>query len=142
MQLVFENFETTLSEANQDLFKETVKKAFAIVDNAEYIENYKQVKGLVTRDNIGTITVYTDDYPEEFYIDLNVKINPKGSVADAHENSLYIEVLSKESAEENEIEYMEDNDQFTKEEKDTYELGKTVQWYLPLGDSGYWYCLK
>lgn len=142
MQLVFENFETTLSEANQDLFKETVKKAFAIVDNAEHIENYKQDKGLVTRDNIDTIRVYTDDYPDEFYIDLTTPVNPKGSVADGNENYLYMEVLSKESAEENEREYMYGNDQFTVEERESYEIGKTVQWYSPLGDSGYWYCLK
>ena len=141
MRLVFENFEH-VTDAYKDQYAEAVRRVSALVENVNDLENYKGDLGLVTKENIETIKVYGDDYADEFYIDLNTPVNPKGSVADGHEKYLYIEILTAESAESNEREYMSGNSSFTKEERENYKLGETVQWYKPLGESGYWYTLK
>ena len=141
MKLIFENFEH-IKSIEVDTYAEAVKRINALVENVNDLENYKGDKGLITIDSIDTITVYGDDYADEFYIDFNTPVNPKGSVHDGHENKMYLEILTAKSAEENEREYMYGNNLFTREERENYKLGETVQWYLPLGNSGYWYTLK
>ena len=63
------------------------------------------------------------------------------SDVDTNDKFLSIEVLTADEAEYNEREYMDSNDSFSDEEKANYLLGVTVQWYLPLGNSQYWYRL-
>ena len=141
MKLIFENFEH-ITVVDKDQYAEAVRRANALVTNIKYLENYAGSKGLITKEDIDTITVYGDDYADEFYIDFNTPVNPKGLVHDGHEKKMYLEILTAKSAEENEREYMYGNNLFTREERENYKLGETVQWYLPLGESGYWYTLK
>lgn len=140
MELVFKNFEH-ITDAYKDQYAEAVRRASAFVENIAYVENYAGQKGMMTADSIERIVVYGDEYPDEFYVDTTHIINPKGSVHEGHEKYLYLEILTAESAELNERECMLDNS-YTDEEKANYKLGETCQWYLPLGNSGYWYTLK
>ena len=140
MKLIFENFEH-VTDAYKDQYAEAVRRASALVENVNDLENYKGDKGLITKDNIETIIVYGDDYADEFYINFNTPINPTGSVQVGHEKYMYLEILTAESAEQNELEYMRDS-RFTAEDRANYKLGETLQHYLPLGNSGYWYTLK
>lgn len=138
MNFVFENFET-INNSEADTYAEAVRRALALVDNIADVENYKGEVGKIKIDMIDKITVYGNDYADEFYIDFNEKVNPEHP---AWETAIYLEILTSESAEENEIEYMNGNTAFTNDERCNYKLGETVQWYKPLGKSGYWYCLK
>lgn len=140
MQLVFENFEH-VTDAYKDQYAEAVRRASALVENIADVENYAGNKGMMNKDSIERIVVYGDDYADEFYIDTTHIINPKGSVAEGHEKYLYLEILTAESAESNELEYMQDI-RFTEEDRANYKLGETLLHYLPLGNSGYWYTLK
>ena len=138
MKLVFDNFDEMDERALKD-FQESVAKAYAISKNAEDLMNYQDIKGVFSHHDIDTIDCYGDDYANEFYITMNKSV---GSELPTNDRILYIEVLNEAEAEENEREYMQGNTSFTKEERENYKLGETVQWYYPLGDTGYWYCLK
>lgn len=138
MKLVFDNFHK-IREYDLVDFQNSVEKAHAIVENVKDLMDYNDNKGVFTLNDIEEIICYGDDYANEFHITMNKSV---GSKLPTNDNYLYIEVLNEAEAEENEREYMNDNTSFTKEEQENYELGKTVQWYFPLGDTGYWYCLK
>lgn len=141
-QLIVENFETGISLTDLELYTEGMRKAKALLDNFKVLDTYEDGVKLGDVCNGWEITkVVMDfmDYADEFYLYADHEIN-KGHKG--WEDCLSIEVVSKTVAEENEREYMDDNENFTDEEKANYELGKTVQWYQPLGKSEYWYILK
>lgn len=132
MKLIFNNFE---DNTEAELLK-SVKRAHALVDNLKDLENYEGQKPY-TKGNVKEITFYCDDYADECYVTIDTD---KVNVTDVSKH-VHVEILTKDEAESNEREYMS-QDRFTAEDRANYKLGVTLQHYLPLGDSGYWYTLK
>ena len=137
MKYVSDDFEK-LYDSDVEKFQEAIAKAYAIEHNAEYLSTYKDRLGVFSEHDIVAIKQYGDDYADEFYIEMAKSVE---SSTDTNDKILYIEVLTADEAEYNEREYMDDNDSFSDEEKANYLLGVTVQRYLPLGKSQYWYRL-
>ena len=137
MKYVIDDFEK-LYDSDVEKFQEAIAKAYAIEHNAEYLSTYKDRLGVFSEHDIVAINQYGDNYADEFYIEMAKSVE---SSTDTNDKILYIEVLTADEAEYNEREYMDDNDSFSDEEKANYLLGVTVQWYLPLGKSQYWYRL-
>lgn len=132
MKIIFEDVEDISYPTDVEQYAESFKRAMAISENLESIENYEDEVGTLNPNNVKSIVVYGSNYSDEFYID----------PVDTNKRELYLEVLTKTEAESNEREYIRGNTGFTKEERENYKLGETVQWYKPLGSSGYWYTLK
>ena len=113
MKYVIDDFEK-LYDSDVEKFQEAIAKAYAIEHNAEYLSTYKDRLGVFSEHDIVAIKQYGDNYADEFYIEMAKSVE---SDIDTNDKILYIEVLTANDAE------------------------VTVQEYLPLGKSLYWYRL-
>lgn len=137
MKFVFEGTESWTER--QELFGEIALKMYAIRDNIRFIyetlaEQYPNETVIKENgiDNIvvGTETIAVDlrSASDEFYLE--------------HENGTsyaYLEVVTKEIAEENDRELLDYYSKNSGEDKASYELGGTLSDYTKLGNTDYYF---
>lgn len=137
MKFVFEGTESWTER--QELFGEIALKMYAIRDNIRFIyetlaEQYPNEEVIKENgiDNIvvGTETIAVDlrSASDEFYLE--------------HENGTsyaYLEVVTKEIAEENDRELLNYYSKNSGEDKANYQLGGTLSDYTKLGNTDYYF---
>lgn len=137
MKFVFEGTESWTER--QELFGEVALKMYAIRDNIRVIyetlaEQYPN-EDVIKENGIDNLVVRTETIAvdlrsanDEFYLE--------------HENGTsyaYLEVVTKEVAEENDRELLDYYSENSGEDKANYELGGTLSDYTKLGNTDYYF---
>lgn len=76
---------------------------------------------------------------ERITLDLNEQIDEFGLLTYDGDYANQIEVLTKEQAEENDLDFVNEENGYSKDDVDSYEVGGCLSVYKKLGESDYYY---
>ena len=125
IKFIIEEFNSELVNVNE--FSESLQKAKALVDNLSVIENITGTKYAKYIDY--DIVLQGTNYADEFIIVKHGKIVEE----------FPIEILTSEQAERNEKEEITGGCVVGVASTVGYKLGETVQTYIQIGNTNYWY---
>ena len=132
MKFIFET-ENGFCREHGKTISDIMEKMYVIEDNLEFltktlIEQYPNEKHKVSKNySYSQILCDLDSANDEFYI---------GKAGSNPQEDIYLEVVTKEIAEDNDREFLRD---ISEEELKTYKLGEVLSYYTKLADTDYYF---